>query len=764
VVATAVVAVLLLPGGPVRAVINAALQPVDLFQRYQLVVVGEVGKIDPAAATFEVRVTRSYKGEHGPGARITVAAEGAMKGELSSSAKSGAFAAGAPFVGFAGKRRPRRHRNDFLFYTTTGFGVGSMESPARWRWEATDKQEVGIELGGEKAEPVGTLGGTWNGSVGKLMELLDDISRDRAFFPRKAYCRFKPDMLLDELEGPVRGVALYDINGDDRLDICACSDLGNRIYFQFEHEEVGMAFAPVEGYLRVEDVTSPSCSFADVNGDGLTDYLAGGALFMAALDGDDVYFDYSELLPPEADEGLKSSAFVEVNGDGRPDVVVSKEKGGLRLYLNPGAAGGKFRDATGEAGLDAEECGAGLDGYFCPGDWNDDGRTDLFYAAGPGLILVQDEGGRFSPVEHDVYFLFESGEERTIGLTGAGCFAPFIEPGRLDLMIPHEKGWTLVANVGGVPTDVTGYGGEITEGSYLHLATTAADLNVDGYVDYYTTSRDENGHNRFIINRGYGSFMHSLPHRYYGYMFEGPASTHGGWGVAAGDVNDDGADDVLLGNLHGHLVLQLSETLELRKPVEHPIDDIERLLEVRVLTVRVKGALGVLGARVLLSDEGGAVVGRRDIGSNVAVGCRGPDTVNLAVRGSGAYVVAVRFSDGRTEAWDVDLTGKERVVLVAERGTGRPPSAGPQEAEADAPAGDEEGAVEDLFRELEKELEAVGGEAAGAPGEPPGEGPPAPGQGAGPLVPIVVVAAGALLLIAAGVAIAVALARGRRGG
>ena len=45
-------------------------------------------------------------------------------------------------------------------------------------------------------------------------------------------------------------------------------------------------------------------------------------------------------------------------------------------------------------GLDRASCGAGGDGFVTPGHWNDDLRTDLFYAAGGGYLLVQNDCGR----------------------------------------------------------------------------------------------------------------------------------------------------------------------------------------------------------------------------------------------------------------------------------------------------------------------------------------------------------------------------------
>jgi hypothetical protein len=40
---------------------------------------------------------------------------------------------------------------------------------------------------------------------------------------------------------------------------------------------------------------------------------------------------------------------------------------------------------------------------------------------------------------------------------------------------------------------------------------------------------------------------------------------------------------------------------------------------------------------------------------------------SLAVREPGAYQLTVRFSDGRTRTWDVDLSGRQRVKVEASR-------------------------------------------------------------------------------------------------
>ncbi len=643
--------------GSAAGLINAGLQPVDLVGRYRAVVAGEIVRVDSEQHRLEVRITSVFKGDYKPGQIVTVSAVGEMAEALAQEVEAGKLKVGAPIAAFVGRSR-RRRAKELLFYAG-GFYLGRMDGPDRWSWTDSDKEMVGTD--GKK---IPSLAGTWNGSTEDLIRMLGDIRAGRAYFPRKAYACFRKDNLLDKFDDtPVRGVALYDIDGDGDLDVYACSDEEDRLYLQMEP----MKFVNATDHVGLE-VASPSCSFADVDADGRADLLAGGIILRGRTGSDGILrLEQTEWLPYEANEDLKSSAFVEINGDGYPDVIISKLKGGLRVYLNPGPKTGPFTDATAAAGLDRKANGAGRTGFFAPGDWNGDGRCDLFYAAGKGLLLTQNDKGVFSPVKHDIGFRFASGEQGQEGLTGAGCFMPILGQDRLDLIVPTESSWHVVANRRGVPVDVTEYGNEISEGSYLHLATIAEDLNLDGYVDFYTTSRTRNGHNRFIINRGYGSFMLASVHKHYEHMFNGPAHTSGGWGVAAGDVNDDGAPDLLLGNTRGHLFLILNDTLTMRKPVAHPTDDMARLLKVRILTVRVTGRRGVLGARLTVHDEAGRVVARRDIGSNVAVGCRGPDVVNFALRDPGKCTLTVRYADGLSRSWPVDLSEKPRVKIRADR-------------------------------------------------------------------------------------------------
>jgi hypothetical protein len=242
---------------------------------------------------------------------------------------------------------------------------------------------------------------------------------------------------------------------------------------------------------------------------------------------------------------------------------------------------------------------------------------------------------------------------------------PLIDPGTSDLIIPQESSWVVAANVAHAPVDITAYGNEISEGSFLHLATIAEDFTLDGHVDLFTISRAENGHNRLLGNRGYGSFMLSEVHKYYGHFFQGPSMERGGSAVATGDLDGDGTPDVLLGNSHGEVVLLANETLALRKPVQHPTDDLAALQRMRVVVADVAG-LGSIGARVTLENAQGAVVAQRVL-SGTSHGSWNASSATLVTRQPGKHTVTVTYTDNKQQQWPVDVTDQVLVRVSATR-------------------------------------------------------------------------------------------------
>ena len=443
---------------------------------------------------------------------------------------------------------------------------------------------------------------------------------------------------------------MFDLDGDGDLDVLGCSESGVRVYLQRDSLE----FSEATEELGLKGVAGISCALADVNGDGRSDLLVDTHLLLKGED----RFTKATLPDLAKDKPLKVSSFVQLNGDGHPDILLSHIEGGLTALLNDGR--GNFMDATEKLGLTDEACGAGGNGYFAPGDFDGDGRTDLYYATGQGLILLQIEQGAFAPLEQKLRFDYRCAPDYKPGKTGAGCFATIWKPDALDLVSPGDSSLAIVAKIDGEARDVSVDGNEIGLCASRQIATLAEDLNMDGYVDLYTISRDENQQNQFHTNRGYGSFMD--PTLYDPTCF-GEAHEKGAWGLAAGDMNGDGMNDLLLGHVDGEITLVLSDAVEVRKPTEYPTYHAKKLQQTCVISVSLKG-LGTLGADVQLVDRNGKTTLRRTVGTQVLTGCRGPDTVNFAVREPGDYTLRVRFADAAVKEEKITV-GADKYMKVA---------------------------------------------------------------------------------------------------
>jgi hypothetical protein len=500
------------------------------------------------------------------------------------------------------------------------------------------------------------------------------MASGRYYFPAKPMARFRK-LSIRKFAKPLRGVALYDVDADGDLDAYGCCEAGDRLYMQAEPGK----FVDRTEALGLGKVAGVSCSFADVDADGKPDLLSGGVVYRGTKGG----FARSELLPAAARRDVYSSALVDVNGDGYPDAVVSRRAGGLAVYMNPGSKGGAFTDVTKKLALDQEDQGAGGTGYFEPGDWDGDGRTDFLYAAGEGTLLLQGKDGTFEGVplseeEGDFGGMgdgmpgeepFADDEESSLG---AAAFGPLWRHDRSSFLLPVGEQTQLLAYSDGRPEDVTKYGNEIQDPAHGLLMAVAEDFTADGTVDAYVASRFPGQKALYLMNRGYGSFM--LSEKYAEWKVVPPEIyNRGAGGLAAGDATGDGANDLLFGGLDGSLVLLVNDALAARKPKERPKYHEAKLLQTRILTVIVRGRTGVIGAAVSLATADKRVVAVRRIGSNVGTGCRGPDATSIAVREPGTYTLAVRFSDGAVLTRTVDLTAKAKAhqVIIADRETAK---------------------------------------------------------------------------------------------
>ena len=601
---------------PLYGVINPKLQPSHLASRYLNVLSCRVTSVDTSALTVALEVQGLSKVKFAP-KKITMklADKGLAEAILS-------LRKGQTIVAYAGKKRRRREK-DILYYIGGGVWYTATMTDAPGKWTILASADKGKDPSSSEI-----MFGTFNGKVESLWEMMQDTARGAAYYPAVPLTRFSAKTIAS-LDKPVRGVAIYDVNADGKCDLFACSEGGNRLFIQ----DAKGAFIDRTEAFGLKTTTAVACSFADVDADGDADVLLDGVLYRQGKGKFTRSGDVRTKGKP------LSAAFVEYNGDGYPDVVVSRKEEGLALYVNPGKAGGAFVDKTKTAGLIDETVGEGFTGYFEACDWDLDGRTDLICAMGPGNLLWQNADG-----------VFESSviSERDGGFDGGtAAFGTVARPDRPSVYIVGGEQKNLVCDDEGSMLDVTGSGNEIQDPVTGLKMALAEDLNADGTVDLYAASRLSGISAFYVANRGYASFM--MPEKYKaGKVIPPSVYNHPAWGLAAGDVNGDGAIDMLIAGLNGKLSLLVNETLTDR-PKQTDVStthDIRKQIQTRIVTVRPAGPKGLTGSRLTLLDAKGKPVTHRWIGTNIGVGCCGPAQFTLAVREPGSYTLQLRMGDG----------------------------------------------------------------------------------------------------------------------
>ncbi|MFN2602483.1 MAG: VCBS repeat-containing protein [Gemmatimonadaceae bacterium] len=239
----------------------------------------------------------------------------------------------------------------------------------------------------------------------------------------------------------------------------------------------------------------PALAVADVNGDGLDDIYAGGAkwqpskLFLQTRDGRFIESRQDAFLKDSVYEDV-DAAFFDANGDGHPDLYVvsggnefagNDEQLQDRLYLNDGR--GNFTRS-----LDALPPFFENGSCVVPGDFNGDGRVDLFvgsrvvsrsYGLIPKSHLLQGDGkGHFTDVTLD-----KAKDLSDAGMVTSAAWLDYDGDGKLDLVVAGE--WMPIRvfhQESGKLVDRTEDAGFAETGGWWN-SVTAADLNGDGRKD-----------------------------------------------------------------------------------------------------------------------------------------------------------------------------------------------------------------------------------------------------------------------------------------
>jgi len=639
-----IAAAVLLIGGSASGLINPTLQPNDLFERYLVVLSARVKSVADDGRGAVLAVETVYKGKlDRKGIDLQTEDEGPE-------ALLANWQKGDRVVALVGKP-DERHAAEMLFYfgTRMNWQQGRVQQDGSWLWVESD-------LGPEA--PGFGLWGTWNGDVQRLAEMCRDFADGRYYFPVQSFAVFDPPLELARFEpGALKGVAAHDLDGDGRIDLVAASRDGVKAFRQRRDG----SFEDVTAAWGLADAEAGSVSVASVRGDGRQDLLLDAKVCLRTGSG---FAAGAPVAPGLAGRPVLSAGFVDADGDGLPDVLVSVREGGLRLFHNKGV--GQFEDVAAGKNLAGEDAGAGLSGYVAPGDWNGDGRLDLYYAADFGFLLLQGEDGRFERQEIELWPSFES--DAGPGRTGAGRFVTCWRPDRYDILVGAEAAFLDLIRRGNARIeDATHAGNEFADGAFRLLGGLAEDFNADGTVDILGVTASTKQGNVFLMNRGYGSYMRC--EKYRRDLLPGAMGDRGAMGGVAVDIDADGDCDVVLASADGVLRLCRNRTWDSRRfTVTRSTKLQDRVLAgTGLVHVRVLGRQGVIGGEVVLADAKRQIVARRWIGAEMFTGCRGADTCNLAVRDAGPHTLTVRYSDGGAIRREINILPGKVVRAVLDR-------------------------------------------------------------------------------------------------
>ena len=249
----------------------------------------------------------------------------------------------------------------------------------------------------------------------------------------------------------------------------------------------------------------------------------------------------------------------DLTGDGLPELVLTSNQSGPRLYLNLGAF--RFRDITEKAGIRFKGAGSWVTGVTLA-DVNGDGLLDIYIChAGNGkpeqraneLYINQGVASDSIPHFREMAAQYGVADE---GYSTQAVFFDYDRDGLLDLFVLNNSprpvisftsnntrnvrdqfgGHRLYHNVGGRFVDVSAKAGIFGSEIALGLGVVASDVNRDGWPDLYV-SNDFFEQDYLYINNHDGTFTESIAR-------EMPAISYFSMGLDIADINNDGWPDV----------------------------------------------------------------------------------------------------------------------------------------------------------------------------------------------------------------------------
>lgn len=236
---------------------------------------------------------------------------------------------------------------------------------------------------------------------------------------------FSERIELPRPEGSVRGAIAVDFDGDGYPDILLVGTGGLKL---LHNNGKGNFEDWTEKWGLTADPGAGAAAFADYDRSGRPSLLTSAGRLYTNL-GDKFRDDTARLpaTPLRVRNPGEAMAWMDIDGDGRPDIVCSVGTRGLAAFRNLGGPEKWFEDVSDKVGLGAEGLGLDPANFLTALDLNGDGRADFILNLANPLIALN-VAGKLTSVS-DIGLTFPSAGRPAIAA------ADFLGNGKPGLLI-----------------------------------------------------------------------------------------------------------------------------------------------------------------------------------------------------------------------------------------------------------------------------------------------------------------------------------------